>query len=439
MLLNFAFSNFRSFKETANLSMVAGSQRSLDSILIRKKGLRVLPSAVIYGANASGKSNLIMALEIMRKIVLNGSIESTHADLFNLELYPFAYQASYTPMKFEIDFLADNYRLVYGFAIAVDTFKKNKRKIVSEELKVINKSGSLTSLFSRRENQVELAKDSKSLKLYGIELALLEKLEKRLKDNLDSMELFLTGGFKHTLNADFADIIIDYFRDKLFVFSNFPFTKTNLSFSDDSDRADNVFFWNHLLDGFVKRSDFGPQQIAFKTNDKDTSDQSTLQLVSVYEHENQTNIIPAELMESSGTLKLIDFAIPFQKIFTEGGVLILDEFDSGLHPELIKGILACFNNTEINTAGAQLIFTTHNPIYLNNRLFRRDQILFTEKNPESYESYLYSLADFGSEEVRNDHNFLLNYFKGNYGALPSVDFSTILVSDKKGKNYGEDG
>jgi len=81
---------------------------------------------------------------------------------------------------------------------------------------------------------------------------------------------------------------------------------------------------------------------------------------------------------------------------------VLDEFDAAIHPELVKGIIALFNDQSINKKGAQLIFTTHNPIYLSNKIFRRDQIIFVEKDKDTFESTIYSLADFGSADVRND-------------------------------------
>jgi AAA15 family ATPase/GTPase len=131
-------------------------------------------------------------------------------------------------------------------------------------------------------------------------------------------------------------------------------------------------------------------------------------------------------MESRGTIKMLDFLLPFMKVFEEGGVLVLDEFDASIHPEMIKGILAVFTNQELNKTGAQLIFTTHNPIFLNNQVFRRDQIFFIEKDEDNHDSTLYTLADFGSGLVRNDHNYMINYFKGRYGALPFLDFAGIV-------------
>lgn len=155
-----------------------------------------------------------------------------------------------------------------------------------------------------------------------------------------------------------------------------------------------------------------------------------MQSVSIYECEGREVILPAELMESRGTIKLIDFAISFQKVFSKGGVLVLDEFDAAIHPEIIKGIIALFHDTSVNTKGAQLIFSTHNPIYLNNKIYRRDQILFVEKDKEGYASTLYSLADFGSTDVRNDENYLINYFKGKYSMLPYIDFGKIIMEEE---------
>ena len=102
------------------------------------------------------------------------------------------------------------------------------------------------------------------------------------------------------------------------------------------------------------------------------------------------------------------------------------DFHAALHPEIVKGLIAVFNNQNINKNGSQLIFTTHNPIYLNNKIFRRDQILFVEKDKSTYRSAIYSLAEFGSKEVRNDENFLINYFKGKYTSMPYINFANFL-------------
>lgn len=184
--------------------------------------------------------------------------------------------------------------------------------------------------------------------------------------------------------------------------------------------------WNRMLDVFVKSADFGPQKIMFRSKKTDDAHTAPMHLVSLYDVGDKQVMLPADMMESRGTIKLVDFAIPFVERFAKGGVFVIDEFDSAIHPELVKGIIALFNDPNVNKEGAQLVFTTHNPIYLNNKMFRRDQILFVEKDRESYRSVLYSLADFGSADVRNDQNYLINYFKGKYGALPYIDFAGLL-------------
>lgn len=130
MLIKYVFENFRSFKGKTQLNMGAGAQRTLDENLIRENGLRILPSAVIYGANASGKSNIIMSLALMREIVLQGSLETSSPDLNNLELYPFAHSSEQNPMLFEVEFTNEGSHFLYSFEVTTKLFDKEKRQIV---------------------------------------------------------------------------------------------------------------------------------------------------------------------------------------------------------------------------------------------------------------------------------------------------------------------
>jgi len=408
--------------------MEAGKQRTLNENLIREKGKRILPSMVIYGANASGKSNIIMSLAIMREIVLTGSLESNLPDLNNLELYPFAHNSEKKPMMFQIEFINKGYHLLYGFEVSCELFKKGSREIASEQLYVVSKNKYI-KLFERNKDQVSLMKDKKALEIMHFQANLLGEFERKINFNLDKSELFLSRAFKSTISNEIAEVVLDFFRNKLFVVSDFTLKKANLTFSFREMPEKDFLIWNKIIDGFVKNADFGPQKIAFKSIEKDNKESANMELVSIYKKDDEVILIPAELMESRGTLKLIDFAIPFEPLFKSGGVFVIDEFDAAIHPEIIKGIIELFNDQNINLKGAQLIFTTHNPIYLNNKIFRRDQIRFVEKDKGTFESIIYSLADFGSVDVRNDHNYLLNYFRGRYGALPFMDFSKLLRTD----------
>lgn len=431
MLINYYFKNFRSFKEMTSLTMRATSQTTFNENLIRDYEERILPSAVIYGANASGKSNVISSLSVFRNIVISGSISANTYDLNNLELYPFAHWSENRPMIFGIDFTNNGKRFVYEISILVKTFEKGPRKIIFEKLDIVNKKKSST-LFVRDENSVQISTDKKSLEILELEETFILEINKKLNENLDSDELFLARGFKSIINNDIANDVIDFFADKIYAINDFTLKSAALKITSEENLKENFSLWNNLLEGFVKGADFGPQSIRFKNKNSDEHS-ADMALFSLYQKDEKRIMIPSELMESRGTLKLIDFAVAFQTFFQKGGVFIIDEFDAALHPEIVKGIISLFNNQQYNKAGAQLIFSTHNPIYLNNKIFRRDQILFVEKDKMNYESTLYSLADFGSIDVRNDENYLINYFKGKYSSLPFIDFSKLLI-DKENAN-----
>lgn len=425
MLLNYRLKNFRSFKDDTKISMIAGLQRTFDENLIRKNDKRVLPSAVIYGANASGKSNIIMSLAVMRNIIVFGSLNKLKDEADLLELYPFAHSQDNAPMEFEIEFENNNVQYIYAFTIQVDRFKKGNRTVVNERLqRMFGKN--YHDIFVRNEQKVTISTEKKVLNLLDINKDFLGAIESRLNQSLDKAGLFLANGFKNVVSSAVADEVIQFFEEKLLVVNDFTLKRANLVFSSEELPEDDFFAWNNLLDGFVKSADFGPQDIAFRSSKNDEDNSANMKLVSIYHCEGKEVMLPADLMESRGTLKLVDFAIPFQRLFMAGGVFFLDEFDAAIHSELIKGIIALFHDKSINKNGAQLIFTTHNPIYLNNKIFRRDQILFVEKDAEVYESAVYSLADFGSEDVRNDHNYLINYFKGKYSTLPFIDFLKLF-------------
>lgn len=428
MLISYKFQNFRSFKGKTQMNMEAGTQRTLDENLIRENGLRILPSAVIYGANASGKSNIIMSLALMREIVLQGSLEASSPDLSNMELYPFAHGSEQKPMLFEVEFTNEGSRFLYSFEVLTKLFEKEKRQIISEQL-WMNSSKETIQIFERSLQRVTIKREKKVLSLIQYNEKLLAEFENKINKNLDPAELFLTHAFKTVISSEIADKVIDFFKNKLIVVSDFTLKKTNLTFSA-ADMPDKDFLaWNKTLDGFVKNADFGPQKILFKSQKSEDEHSADMQLVSIYKSGKRDVMVSAELMESRGTLKLLDFAIPFETLFTKGGIFVLDEFDAAIHPELIKGIIALFNDQSVNKKGAQLVFTTHNPIYLSNKIFRRDQIKFVEKDKDTFESTIYSLADFGSTDVRNDQNYLLNYFKGKYGTLPYIDFSKLFAKE----------
>lgn len=432
MLINYEFGNFRSFKAASTLSMTATKQRTLNENLIRTKELRLLPSAVIYGANASGKSNVIKSMDVLCSIISTGNLSANV--LQALGICPFLHDDEENPIHYCIDFINNETRFKY----TLDVYAKKISSIgciVNEELAIVDKNKQPIVLYKRSPNKVSISKTERALDLLKTDKKFITNIERKLNDNLDNKSLFLTGGFKNIISSQIADIVIDFFSEKFLIVNNFDFGRLTLEFKN-MPQSNSVKIWNEILDMFVKAADFGPQQLSYVVRKNDNTQDSAAMLISEYAVSGKKKTLPAKLMESDGTIKLIGFTLLLHKFFTSSGVMVIDEFDSSLHPEIVKGLIALFNDITVNASGAQLIFTTHNPIYLNNEIFRRDQIFFVEKDKSSYQSTLYTLADFGSEEVRNDENYLINYFKGKYCSMPFIDFSLLLknAAIEGGKN-----
>ncbi len=433
MLIRYSVKNFRTFRDETVLSMVASKQTTYNDRLLRADGLRVLPSAAIYGANASGKSNLIKSLALFREIVCTGTLKNSDVEFRILPLYPFMFSKKNTEIELAAEFIQKD-GAHYGYALAFDA---DKQIFVREKLDVFDGKTPL-NIFIRENNAIQINMNKKVLSLLKMNEIFLQDIQDRINQNLDASELFLTRGFKGVVCTEIADQVVGFFTDELFVVSDFSSRHYNFEIGAADLPKKEITIRAKLLSDFVKMADFGSQDISIRTSeDKENPDSAKMRFISSYKFDgsdnpNQRVFILSELVESTGTMKLINLVFPLVNALVTGGVMVLDEFDALLHPELTKGVLILFNDPEINKNGAQLIFTTHNPIFLNNKIFRRDQIFFVEKDETDYSSSLYSLADFGSEEVRNDENYLINYFKGKYGALPFADFSALLKKERDG-------
>lgn len=429
MLLSYSFSNFKSFKEEATLNMVATSQTSLNDVLIRKNNLRVLPSAVIYGANASGKSNIIKSIRVLSNIISSGTISDTkNSDSF--ELFPFFHDSIENPINFSTEFINNGSRYKYVLSVMVHKGELGYRKIHLEELMCFTKSKEYVTLFKRLGKKVTVSKDRTALKIMKITDSMLETITDMVNNNMNETDLFLALGFKSSINSIIASDVIEFFTKRLFILDDIYFKDAMYSISSNSSLPRNL--WTKCLENVTKVADFGPQHMCFRVaSDKPEDRSAPMVLFSEYQVNNKKLSVNSEFTESRGTIKLIGLSIILSHVYKTGGVLIIDEFDAALHPEIAKGIIMLFNDSDSNKNGAQFIFTSHNPIYLDNSVFRRDQILFVDKSPYTYSSFLYSLADFGSEKVRNDENYLRNYFKGKYTSMPFIDFSSIISAESE--------
>ena len=172
-------------------------------------------------------------------------------------------------------------------------------------------------------------------------------------------------------------------------------------------------------------AEFGNQKIGFMAEtDNDELSMCSMYQVPLRKDEQPQKkyaismIVDSELMESRGTIHLIRLLQPFIDVLDNGGVIVLDEMDASLHFEIVVSLIRIFNNKDINKNNAQLIFNTHNPIYLDGELLRHDQIVMVEKRRNDMVSEIYSLADY---KLRPEERILKNYLNGKYGALPHMD------------------
>jgi len=423
MLLQFTFGNFRSFKNKTTLNMKASTQRTPFTVEL-KDGVRVLPAAVIYGPNASGKTNIIKAAAYMREIVLQG-LDGANK-VYPLALYPFVHELSNEPVSFEISFITEGKHFEYQFAFSLDKpfYQECKVMIASESLAL---EGEL--LFERTTDKITVSKTKKALQLLGLPSEeQLKLLEESVNNNMSKKGLFLTGGLLSTISKAIASKVISFFEKTLFAI-----------WTPNHMQATFGVGTTEMLNSIKTIADVGPQEFRVQQA-KDDAPTELTSLYSVGSKKKAKNGIhvPIDWMESLGTIQMLYFAPLLLHALQEGLVLFIDELDASLHPELVTSIIATFNDEQLNPKRAQLIFTTHNLTYLNKNLLRRDQILFTEKN-EDYISELYSLADFGSDVVRNDGSFVKQYLKGNFGALPTNSFAELALQTaaSKGKEAAE--
>jgi AAA15 family ATPase/GTPase len=419
MFIQFSVGNFRSFKERATLSMVAANTNARDPIINKNNTIPVndklslLTSAAIYGANASGKSNLIMAFAFMRQFVLASAKETQAGEPINVESFRLNTETENEPSFFEVVFLVDGLQYRYGFEV-------NHNQVISEWLFSVP-STKEAKLFIREENDIK-----PSLKFF--------KEGKGLEQKTRSNALFLS------VVAQFNGLIS---RSILQWFSRVGIV------SGLDDMFYRAFTIKQVIEGkykseiiqLVKNLDMDINDIEGIKVDKDKvqlpsgmseeirllllkSIQSSELLTVQTKHPKlnaQGQIVGSvtfdmDLNESHGTQKAFYLAGPIFDVLTEGKVLLIDEMEARLHPLLTREIVRLFNSIETNPKRAQLIFTTHDTNLLSNKLFRRDQIWFIEKDNQEC-SHLYSLAEL---KVRNDASFENDYIQGLYGAIPFI-------------------
>jgi len=429
MLIRFSVGNYQSFNEIVSLSMVAANitakNKDLDTnnVFDISQNIKLLKSAAIYGANASGKSNLIQAFGFMRWFILNSSRESTSADPIKIEPFRLSTQTEDEASFFEVIFFLNGKRYRYGFEADI-------HKIHSEWLYHANKKE--TNLFFREDGQIKMSK-------------VFRKEGKGLQDLTRDNALFLS--VVEQWNGPMAQSILNWFRQVGII-------------SGLDDRHYRGFTMSQIIKGgklsddiidFVKKMDFGITDLKVEKDEISEENISSnipqglkkafldkvnyIHTVTTSHKKYDDDLKPISMEvfdldanESEGTKKTFSLAGPILDTLKEGSTLIIDELDARLHPLITCAIINIFNSNSTNPKNAQLIFATHDTNLLSNKRFRRDQIWFTEKDRYGATD-LYSLVEY---KIRNDASFESDYISGKYGAIPYLGNNQTLVGDADG-------
>lgn len=428
MLLSFKTQNYKSFKNETTFSMTAapkqtGLDYSIQKTSIAGKRYRTLSTAVIYGPNASGKTNLIGAMDTMKELILRGHIKNIGESSFNqasntLELIPFRGQED-APTTFSIQFIDQNLLIDYSFSIRLGSFlNRNFERYVESEILKVN--GNV--IFERNKG---LSIDTSTLR----NKYLNKKINKNITtakeiavNSLNEDELFLTNGFKNIFAKELVSFILNWFENKFIVIYRSDSIRVLREFDELENKK---FYIEKTLTDAAQEFGIHSNALGYVAS-KET--ESTV-LSSIINENNINAVLPAEMYESYGTVRFVNEFPLIIDALLNGGTLVMDEFDASIHPMALMNIINIFHNDDININHAQLIFNTHNPIFLNANLFRRDEIKFVERDDTTHVSEHYSLADFktfGERGVRKGEDYMKNYFINQYGAIKNVDFSSIL-------------
>ena len=432
MLIEFSVENYKSFRDCVTFSMVAANLKSknkkLDenNIFHYKKNMDLVKVAAVYGANASGKSNLIQAFRFMRRFVINSSKESQAEEEIDVENYRLNTETEKLPSSFEVIFVVDDVRYRYGFEL-------DRKKIHSEWL--YRAKVRETILFMREDEKFSLKGTFSEGK----------GLESKTRKN--ALFLSVCAQWNGAISTD----ILKWFRSCVTIsgLDDLEYKPLTIKMFEAQDIKEKIL-------SFIREFDFGIYNLSMKNSPLTVRTAKSLQLKLLPEGAleylsgeklgttviNTTHkkydgkgryagdeVFNLEKNESEGTQKAFSFSGPLLDTLAKGKVLIVDELDARFHPIITQAIVQMFHDKNSNPKNAQLVFATHDLNLLDNRFFRRDQIWFTEKNKLGATD-LYSLVEF---TVRNDASFEKDYIDGKFGAVPFIGgIEKIFVENGNG-------
>ncbi|MCP4354888.1 MAG: ATP-binding protein [Proteobacteria bacterium] len=424
MLIEFSVGNFLSFNQIASLNMIASPDSYLeDQSVFTENKYRLLKNAVIYGANASGKSNLLKAMAFMRRFIFESSKESQATEDIEIENFRLSTESQTQPSFFEIIFIHEQKKYRYGF-------EADTHQIHSEWLFFVP-TRTEAKLFTRDKISIQIGSYFKEGK----------GLESRTRPN--ALFLSVVAQF----NGEMANNILNWFK-KLNVISGLD-VRSYIDFTlkkiENKAHLKRITKLLKIADLAIQDVNINvmktairdlPEKLRLEAQDISERDELTTEYFTIstqhfkYDKEKKkiaTEIFNLDKNESEGTRKFFFFTGPLSDTLDNGKILFVDELDARFHPFITRLIIQLFNSVQTNPHNSQLIFATHDTKLLDNRIFRRDQIWFAEK--DDYEATdLFSLAEY-KESEKEDISFEYGYMLGEYGAIPFIGDIEFLTGD----------
>jgi len=416
MLIEFSVTNYRSFLPPQSLTLTANTAAELqeeNSFVSPVTNLpRLLHSAVVYGPNAAGKSNLVHAIAFMKRFILSSAKESQEGEKIDAIPFLFNRQGSSDPSEFEIVFIQDGIRYQYGFAV-------NSERVTGEWL-FAYPEGRAQKWFERNHDP----ETQKDIWYFGPKFTGQRKV---WQEATRSNALFLSTAIQ--LNNEQLKSVFKWFDRKLRVVSQGEeiFHGFSAEECEKEEKKKKILkFMNaadpSITDILLEKKDFSmedlPADMPQSIKEKIAQDLKGKKLTELFfKHPSSDNGEDVAIdfdEESGGTRKLFAMAGPWLDVLENGFVLVVDELDTSLHPHLVRFLLNLFHNPEANRHNAQLVFTTHDTTVLDQTFMRRDQVWFVEKDAENA-TRLYPLSDY---KPRKGEALQKGYLYGRYGALP---------------------
>ena len=422
MLLDIEVENLKSFKEETVFSMEAEDNeedRNAFEIIIGNKKMKLLRTSVLFGGNASGKSNFTSILNIFRYYLFNKGIEK-----YNKEGFRFGEEEKNSIIK--VRNIIEN--KIYEYILEINF---NARKVVKEELYVATEEKKL--VFKRENNRI-IEYDAEIFSEYEVTISFINEtltdndsvisriIAWKVPELIEKYILYIDKMKINNCSDDLGKYIYENENNKRLVIEFLK--KIGIIVNDiEVFREKNEFFLKNIREN----KEF--QILSEKEQEKILSQiLYNYRVHFIYANKEKYRLDYYE--QSEGTQKILSMFFPIYNILNNGGVMIIDELDMTLHYSLIKEIIKMFNSVEYNKKNAQLIFTTHNLLLLDYNLFRKDQIWFLENNDVATGTELYSLSDIKGYE-KNSY-LLRDYLNGNFGGIPKLkEFGIDLWLEKR--------